>query len=188
MNENARMFGLALLILILIVAIALGLIAGPTSPLTWMLVALLLILPVIHKKITARKFFEWKDEYSVGIESIDQQHRKLINLINLLQTATTYSTGGGYEREALNELVDYTVSHFGYEEELMEKYDYPDFEPHKKQHQKMIDTVNRILDQYEQNPDLAMRDAHQFLKDWLIQHINGTDKQYSDFLISKGVK
>ncbi len=188
MNENVRMFGLALLILILITAIALGLIAGPTSPLTWILVAMLLILPALHNKITERKFFKWKDEYSVGIESIDQQHRKLLNLINLLQTATTYSTGGGYEREALDKLVDYTVTHFSYEEEMMQKYDYPDFEAHKKQHEKMIEAVGSILKQYEENPDSAMRDAHNFLKDWLIQHIKGTDKQYSDYLISKGAK
>jgi len=188
MNENARMFGLALLILTLIIAIALGLLAGPTSPITWLLVVLLLLLPALHKKVTSRQFFEWKDEYSVGIASIDQQHRKLINLINLLQTATIYSTGGGFEREALDELVNYTVTHFSYEEELMQKHDYPDFEGHKKQHEKMIETVTRILKQYEDNPDSALRDASQFLKDWLIKHINGTDKQYSDYLISKGVK
>ena len=87
MNRHMSMFGVALLILTLITAIILGLMAGPTSPLTWSLVALLVVIPFIHRKMSARRFLEWKDDYNVGIDSIDQQHRKLVNLINQLQTA-----------------------------------------------------------------------------------------------------
>ena len=70
----------------------------------------------------------------------------------------------------------------------MEQNDYPDFEPHKAQHQQMIDKVEEVLAGYEQDKDTAMRNAADFLKDWLINHINGTDKQYSAYLIDKGVK
>lgn len=187
MNENLRMFGVALLILTLIVAVILGLMAGPTSPLTWLLIAALVAIPFVHRKISTRKFLEWKDEYCTGIDSIDQQHRKLVNLINQLQTAVDYSTGEEFEREALNELVDYTKSHFGYEEKLMSDNGYPDYEPHKAEHEKMIGKVNEVLSEYEQNHELAIRHALAFLKDWLINHINGTDKAYSSFLIGKGV-
>ena len=113
------MFGIALLMLSLITAVILGLMAGPTSPLTWILVAILVAMPFIYRKLSARNFLAWKDEYSVGLDSIDQQHRKLINLINQLTTAVEYSTGEEFEREALAELVDYTKTHFSYEEGLM---------------------------------------------------------------------
>lgn len=188
MNRNAYMFGVALAILTLITAVILGFMAGPTSPLTWLLVAILVSLPFIHKKLSARRFLAWKDEYSVGIDSIDQQHKKLLNLINQLQTAVDYSTGEEFEREALDELVDYTKTHFSYEEGLMEQHGYPDFEPHKAQHAKMIQKVEEVLSEYQQDHDKAMMNAIGFLKDWLVNHINGTDKEYSEFLIDKGVK
>ena len=187
MNNKTQMFGVALLILTFVTAAVLGLIAGPTSPLTWLLIAILVSIPFIHRKLTPRQYVKWKDEYSVGIESIDMQHRKLLSLINSLQTAVYFSTGEEFEHQALDELVDYTKTHFSYEEGLMEQNDYPDFEPHKAQHQQMIAKVEEVLAGYEQDKDTAMRNAANFLKDWLINHINGTDKQYSAFLIGKGV-
>ena len=188
MNKNLSMFGLALLLLTLIVAVILGLMAGPTSPLTWLLVAILIAVPFIHRKLSAKRYIEWKDDYSVGIDSIDQQHKRLVNLINHLQTAVDHSTGEEFEREALDELVDYTKTHFKYEEGLMEQNDYPDYEPHKAQHQKMIGEVEQVLSEYETDHDAAMNHATEFLRDWLINHINGTDKEYSSYLIGKGVK
>ena len=188
MNTKMSMFGVALLILILIVAIILAFAAGPTSPLTWALVAFLIAIPFLHRKMAARSYIEWDDRYSVGIDSIDRQHKRLVNLINQLKTAVDYSTGEEFEREALDELVDYTKTHFSYEEELMEKYGYPDYEPHKAQHRKMIKQVEEVLAEYEEDHDRAMQHALDFLKEWLINHINGTDKEYSEFLQSKGVK
>ena len=182
------MFGVSLLILTLIVAAILGLIAGPGSPLTWLLIASLLVIPYIHRKMSAKNYVEWKEEYSVGIKSIDEQHKRLLNLINQLQTAIDYSTGDQFEREALGELVDYTKTHFSYEEGLMRDNDYPDFEPHKAQHVAMFKKVEEVLAEYEKDHDTAMSNAVEYLKQWLINHINGTDKQYSSYLIGKGVK
>lgn len=188
MNQNTSMFGVSLIILTLIVAVILGLMAGPTSPITWALVAVLVVIPFVHRKMANRHYVEWKDEYSVGLDSIDQQHKKLLTLINQLQTAVDYSTGEEFEREALDELVNYTKTHFTFEEGLMKDNDYPDFEPHKAKHDEMIREVESVLSVYEQDHDTAMSNAVEYLKDWLINHINGTDKEYSSFLIGKGVK
>jgi hemerythrin len=188
MNNKTRMFGVAVLILALITAVILGLVINPGNPLTWLLIAVLLSLPFIYRKMTLRHYVEWKDEYSVGIKSIDTQHRKLLGLINSLQTAVNYKTGEVFEQEALDELVDYTKTHFKYEEGLMEQNGYPDFEAHRAQHELMIARVEEVLNHYQRDPDSAMQNALDFLRDWLINHINGTDKQYSKFLINKGVK
>ena len=188
LNKRMCMFGLSVLIMTLIIAVILGLLAGPDSPITWLLIAALLIIPYLHRKFSAKDYVEWKDEYSVGIDSIDRQHKKLLNLINQLQTAVDYSTGEEFEREALDELVDYTKTHFTYEEGLMKDNDYPDFEPHKTQHEEMVAHVKETLSEYEKDHDTAMNNAAKFLRKWLINHINGTDKQYSSFLIEKGVK
>ena len=187
MNRHLKTFGLALLMLSLITAVILGLVAGPTSPLTWALVAILVAIPFVYRKLSEKRYIKWKDDYSVGIDSIDQQHKKLISLINQLTTAVDYSTGEEFEREALAELVDYTKTHFTYEEGMMEDNGYPDFVAHRAQHRVMIAEVDAVLAEYEKDHDTAMRHAVDYLKDWLINHINGTDKQYSSYLIGKGV-
>jgi len=186
MSKSMDICALSLFILTLVIALLVAVMAGPASPLTWSMVGVLVLVPVVRRKFMDRKRVDWKDDYSVGIESIDRQHKKLINLINMLQTSVDYSTGEEFEQECLAAVVDYTKTHFVYEEGLMSKYGYPDFEAHKAQHQKMIDKVNDILAAYEEHPERAMKDALDFLKQWLIRHINGTDKQYSEFLLSKG--
>jgi len=188
MNNKTLMFGVAVLILALIIAVILGIAISPGNPLTWLLIAALALLPYIYRKMTSRQYVQWKDEYSVGIESIDLQHKKLLGLINSLQTAVNYKTGEAFEREALDELVDYTKTHFKFEEDMMERNGYPDFTIHRAEHERMIARVEEVLKQYQQDQDTAMQNAIDFLQEWLINHINGTDKQYSSFLIDKGVK
>ena len=187
MNNKIRMFGLAVLILTLITAAILAMVVSPTNPFSWILVAALIFLPTIHKRMKARQYLQWKSDYDIGIESIDNQHRKLVNLINNLQTAIDYSTGELYEREALDALVDYTRTHFKYEEGLMEQNDYPEFESHRAEHERMIAQVDEVMEAYRQDHENAMRNAITFLKGWLVNHINGTDQKYSKFLVDKGV-
>ena len=188
MNNKLRMFGVAVLILILITAVVLGLLISPGNPLTWFLIAVLAVTPLIHRRMVVKQYIKWKPEYDVGIESIDKQHRKLVGMINNLQTAVDYSTGQEFERGALDDLVDYTRTHFKYEEGLMEQNGYPDFEAHRAEHERMIARVDEVLEAYRQDQDSAMKKATAFLRAWLINHINGTDKQYSQFLIDKGVQ
>ncbi len=188
MNHKIRMFVVAVLILALLTAAILGLAIAPAHPLTWLVIALLVLLPLINSKLAAARLVRWKPEYSVGIESIDAQHRQLIELINRLQNTVDYATGGDYERAALDAVVDYTLTHFRYEEDLMAEHDYPSFEAHRAEHQKMVARVEELVQAYRDNQDRALQDALAYLKAWLINHINGTDQQYSEFLIAKGVR
>ncbi len=188
MNNKLRMFGVAVLILTLITAVVLGLLISPGHPLTWVLVAMLVALPLIHRHMAKMQYLEWKPEYDIGIESIDSQHRNLVGLINSLQTAVDYSTGEEYQRQVLDKLVEYTRTHFKYEEGLMEQNGYPEFVSHCAEHKRMIARVDEVLEAYRQDQEDAMKKAVVFLKGWFINHINGTDRQYSKFLIDKGVK
>jgi hemerythrin len=116
------------------------------------------------------------------------QHKKLLGLINNMQTAVNYKTDTAFELETLDELVNYTRTHFKYEEDMMEQNDYPHFMTHRAEHERMIARVDEVLQEYQRDKEAAMQNAIDFLRDWLINHINGTDKQYSSFLIDKGVK
>ncbi len=74
---------------------------------------------------------QWSDNLSVGIASIDEQHKKLLNMINVLSDALA----NGQANEVLVQIFDglavYTVKHFAYEEELFSKYGYEESEAHK---------------------------------------------------------
>ena len=84
--------------------------------------------------------------------------------------------------------MDYTRDHFAHEEELMKKYEFPGYEAHKRQHEEMAARAKAMVDRYEQDSLGAMDEISTFLRDWLINHINGTDQEYSEFLTAKGVK
>lgn len=180
-------FGMVLLTVSAIVMVALGFLMGPTHPLPWIMLIIVIAIPVIHNKMVASRYLVWKDEYSVGIEAMDNDHKKLLNLINQLQTAVHYYTGQEFEQQALDDLVDYTKTHFKREEQLMEENNYPDLEAHKLQHKKFIDKVNTLIEDYQKDSDVTIIDALNFLKNWLIKHINGTDKEYGKALNEKGI-
>lgn len=186
MRKSLQTFGLSLFIVLAFIAIGVGFLFGIDNPVPWIMIALLVALPFIHKRITERRFVAWNDAYSVGIEVIDNDHKKLLNLINNLQTAVYYPTGEAFERQALKDLVDYTKYHFAREEEMMRKHSFPGYEPHKKQHDEMIAKVGGFMDDYEKDRESTIDELTLFLKNWLLNHINGTDQQYSPYLREKG--
>lgn len=188
MNKQLSMFILSIVLLVMIIAIILGLMVDATHPIPWLMAALLVAIPFIHKRMVGQRFVEWSDDYSVGIQVIDEDHKRLLHLINNLQTAAHYHTDETFVKEAMDELVDYTKTHFKREEDLMEENGYPDFEAHKAEHEAMIAKVGETLKAFEQNQDSAIEDAVQYLKTWLINHINGSDQGYSGFLRDKGVR
>ncbi len=187
MRKSLQTLGLSVFIVVALIIIAIGLLPGMNPWISVVMAAVLLILPLINKHLTSKRFVAWKDDLSVGIGSIDEDHKKLLTLINNLQTAVYYPTGEAFERQALQELVDYTKYHFEREEQLMLANDYPDFEAHKRQHEEMIAKVGGFLEAYEKDRDGTVDELTQFLKTWLVQHIAGTDQQYSTHLRERGV-
>lgn len=187
MFRSLGTFSLVILMVSALVMVGLGFLMGPTHPLPWIMLIVLIAIPFIHNKFVGNRYLVWKDEYSVGIEEMDNDHKRLLNLINQLQTAVHYYTGKEFEEKALDELVDYTKTHFSKEEKLMADNGYADLEAHKLQHKEFIDQVNHFIKQYKENSDVTISDTLKFLKEWLIKHINGTDKEYGKVLNDKGI-
>jgi hemerythrin len=138
-------------------------------------------------------FVEWEDKYSVGVEKIDNQHKRLIDIINRLY----YSRGNKTHAvlgETIQELIDYTKTHFTDEEQLMRENGYPDYEAHKKKHESFIEKVKEFKNEYQKVDDDLLEDYSLvteillFLKTWLCDHILVVDKEYSPYLIKRGVK
>lgn len=132
--------------------------------------------------------FEWKDEYSVNIREIDEQHKQLVAMINELHEAMMQQRGQDVLGGLLNNLVSYCNNHFATEERLMEAHGYPDYAPHKTKHKKMTAKVLELNNDLKSGKRNITIEVSQFLKDWLDKHILGTDKKYAAYLNSKGVK
>ena len=132
-------------------------------------------------------FMEWSPRLETGIKTIDDQHKKLVAMVNDLYGAI--SSGGGKERlgRLLDELIDYTVYHFGTEEELFKKYEYPDGPAHKRIHEDLAGKVVQFRERFQKGEEMLSYDLMNFLKNWLVNHIGVTDKKYAPFLKSRGV-
>jgi len=182
MKKNINALVLAAIIGLLIVAVGLGFLFGPANPVPWILIGVLIAIVFIYRWVSSKDRVEWKDFYTVGVDVLDDDHKRLIELINRFKTAYKYHTGEEFELEALNELVDYTKYHFEREEKMMEAAGYPDLEAHKAIHRSMISKVGEFQKEYQQTGHEALDGVASFLSEWLIDHINGTDKKYGPFM------
>jgi len=118
----------------------------------------------------------WTDDLNTGIDVIDKQHRRIVDYINDLELAKAKQ-----DREAvgkvLDELVDYTLSHFAFEESLQEEAGYKYCKPHKKVHDLFVRRVNDYLERFRLGDDIV-DEIHHMLTSWLINHIRRDDADY----------
>ena len=121
----------------------------------------------------------WNEDYSVKIEAMDKQHIILVDLINQLFDALKAGKAKDEMGKILQALIDYTVTHFKSEEAWMEKHGYADMVGHKQEHQKFVDKVVQFQADFNSGKATVSYDIMNFLKDWLVNHIQGTDKKYS---------
>ncbi len=130
----------------------------------------------------------WKEAYSVGIAEIDQQHKRLIDLINSLHDAMSKGQAKAVLGKILGDLASYCANHFATEEKLFDTHGYPEGPDHKEKHRKMTSKVLALQQQFEQGKATITLDVMEFLQQWLDKHILGTDKKYGPFLNGKGVR
>ena len=118
----------------------------------------------------------WKDEYSVGVDQFDRQHQHLFEIINKLTARPDTSKDSSLTSQTIKEMFDYAKEHFTAEEELMQQYDYPEIESHKKQHDYFIGTTDELS-----NTKVRPEEIAEFLKVWWTIHILKVDMKYKEF-------
>jgi len=131
---------------------------------------------------------EWSDKYSVGIHSIDEQHKIWIGLINKLHEAMRQGDSHNVLKSVLAEVVSYTKTHLSHEEKLFAQYNYPESAAHIAIHKKFTDQILEYQKEQSDNKTMLSLEVMNVLRNWLIDHITNTDKKYSQFFISKGLK
>lgn len=130
----------------------------------------------------------WSSMLSTGIAEQDNQHKKLIDLINQLNDAMQAGKGADILGKVLSELVNYTVFHFEYEEKMMGQYSYSDTAAHKAEHQKFVQTVGEFKRKFDSGNAVITVEIMSFLRNWLTGHIMKTDKKLGHELAKGGAK
>lgn len=124
----------------------------------------------------------WDEILSVGVEEIDEDHRKLVNIFNILNHSVMAEESADYLAATLAELINCTVWHFSHEERLMLKHRYEGIEEHKAEHQELINSAKELQQEILQ-ADKPMVDEHiEFLERWLTEHILTADLRLGSYL------
>ena len=124
----------------------------------------------------------WDEILSVGVEEIDEDHRKLVNIFNILNHSVIAEESSDYLAATLAELINCTVWHFSHEERLMLKHRYEGIEEHKAEHQELIKSAKELQQEILQ-ADKPVVDAHiEFLERWLTEHILTADLRLGSYL------
>ena len=121
---------------------------------------------------------QWNDKYSVGISIIDEEHKKLIDIINLAIVSKEQNYNSENTKEVLNEMVECKYKQFTIEDTGMLKFNFPEYQLHRNE---LLNFMDSTIESYK---DLAMDNYYlinetlEFLKKWFVNHIQETDKKY----------
>jgi hemerythrin len=143
-------------------------------------------------------YVTWDESYSVGFEPIDNQHKKLVEIINTLydgckleKVINTFTFSSDCKRGdvaadiaylyAINSASEYARTHFMDEEKYMRHAGYPELKKHKKQHKEFVDEIKKSVKLFEEGRTTPIEMAN-YLKNWLLNHIAISDKQYAPYL------
>ncbi|OIQ70087.1 bacteriohemerythrin [mine drainage metagenome] len=121
--------------------------------------------------------FAWDDSLSVGHGFIDNDHKKLVTMVNSFHEAMEQGRGNEVIGKVLNNLAIYTKEHFAREEAEMQRIEYPKYKLHKLEHEKLLKQVTGLQADFAGGRVMMTMDISRFLRDWLVTHIQQTDKQ-----------
>jgi hemerythrin-like metal-binding protein len=135
-----------------------------------------------------REGIKWDDKYSVGISMIDEEHKKLIGILNKAIFAKKHNDNPEEIQEVLREMTNYVLTHFKTEETYMIKFNYPEYQDHKEEHHNFsIKTIAYFGKVIKGDYQIA-NEIFEYLKRWLINHIQVIDKKYIDCFKRNGLK
>lgn len=132
--------------------------------------------------------FVWKQDFELGLPTIDEQHKELLNIGNriheLLKSHDEMDDDYDEILDVIDELKDYTVYHFNTEEELFIKYNYPEYEIHKKEHDDFIEYLNSVdFEEIDSDQKDFLKELLEKIVNWVFRHIITTDFKYKEFII-----
>ena len=124
----------------------------------------------------------WSDTYSIKVPAMDEQHKKLLNIMNELHEAQKQGKSKEVIEKTLKGLVDYTRTHLSAEERFLQQNKYPKLAEHQAIHKNLLASVQKYMDKYKAGESVIAAELNNFLKDWLLKHILNVDMEYGKFI------
>ena len=132
-------------------------------------------------------FMKWSDDFSVGVDELDNDHKKLVELINELHDAVEAGKGHNALGKILDGLIFYVSYHLSHEEGLFLRAQYPDIEAHKQEHALLTTRAKDVYEKFYAAPSETLpQEVLELLKSWLYEHILGSDKKFGVFMQNSG--
>ena len=133
---------------------------------------------------------EWKDNLSVGVGLIDDQHRKWIEHFNNVADAVDAHRGDDHITDTLGFLIDYTGEHFATEEKHMSENNYGGLEEHRAKHAELKETLDNLVQEFREEgaTHILAESVNVFLGNWLVKHIQDVDMKFGQFLSDSGIE
>lgn len=131
---------------------------------------------------------KWDNKYSVDISLIDEQHKKLCELINKADLVGNFSNNPRDVLAVLDQMTEYALKHFETEERYMKEFDFLGYEPHRNEHIDFTDTAIEYKNKVVGGDSQITNEILEYLKQWLFNHIQVTDKKYIDCFKQNGLK
>lgn len=128
--------------------------------------------------------FAWNESIALHIPAIDAQHQELIGWLNTLHEAVQKDEGACLIGEIMQNLINYVFEHFTDEEKLMLSYDFPGYTSHHQEHEYFVQKLKELQGGF-QDRDETSKKTLDFLVDWIVCHIKGTDQNYGRFILKK---
>lgn len=131
---------------------------------------------------------DWNADFSVNVAEIDNQHQKLVGMINQLNDAMKQRKGKDVLGAIINNLFAYTATHFETEEKYFTQLHYPDTDNHKELHRNFVKKVSEFKNGHDGGQVALTVEVMRFLKDWLSSHIQGADRKYAPWFNERGLR
>ncbi|NMP30624.1 bacteriohemerythrin [Thalassotalea sp. M1531] len=131
------------------------------------------------------RLLHWQDKYSIGIEEADRQHKKMVEMMNEAHIMSHQNRSSAAIANALSALLEYTKVHFEWEENFFDNHGYPKGEEHKASHQKLVSELEQHMDKIKVSEPTAIDAEMEQLNQWLIKHIEHSDRDYARHVISQ---
>lgn len=134
-------------------------------------------------------FITWNDTYSVGVREIDEQHQKIVSIINrLFDVFEIKQTEDEEMAKVFEELMDYADNHFATEEKYFERFGYDKSAPHIDMHNQYRNKIKDLKTEFETSKSKdVFFEVMNYLQDWWVWHINHTDKEYTKCFNDNGL-
>ena len=130
-------------------------------------------------------FMNWSGALSVGVDQIDTQHKKLVEILNTLHEARLRGSRKQDLDRVMVDLLSYTRYHFGFEERMMVVAAYPELPEHHREHQALVAQASGYVQEVAEGRALVSIRLLKFLKQWLSQHIMETDRKFGEFEVAR---